>query len=64
MKSSLLEKYLYKAPELTLIQAKVDKELHRQAKNYINKNDLTWNELITACLKWLIDQDSPPRKSS
>lgn len=52
MKSSV-QKYLLKPepPELTLVQAKVPKDLHQEIKHYLHKNHLNWNEFITACLK-------------
>ncbi len=59
MKSSLL-KHLPPRPEtpkLTLIQARVESNLHQEIKKYLNKNSLNWNEFITACLKWFQENE-------
>lgn len=56
------EKYLpeRKGNKTVLIQAKIDEDLHAEAKALIDKEGWTWNETLTGLLAKLID-DSKKR---
>jgi len=44
-------------PDLVLIQAKIDKDLHGKAKVKMDAKNLTWNDVMTAALKMLVAEN-------
>lgn len=51
--------YLPKKQQITLVQARVATSVVGPVKEYMDKNDMGWSELITACLKKFMDEVNP-----
>lgn len=45
-----------KEAQRVLIQAKVSQDLHQEVKNKMEKDNITWQELIVASLKRYLDE--------
>jgi len=57
MKKTTLDDYLPKKDaNKILIQAKVSSDLHALAKAAMDKDDITWQDLIVASLKRYLDE--------
>ena len=57
------EKYLpeKKQNKTTLIQAKIDSELHADVKALLDKEGWTWNEVLIGLLSKLVDDSKQKR---
>lgn len=50
------EKYLPEKPgDRTLIQAKIDSKLHGNVKSVLDRENLTWHDLLTGLLQKFVD---------
>lgn len=56
---SSINDYLPEKPNnVSLVQAKVPKELRKKVKSLLKKRGLTWNDLIVAAMKQLLAEES------
>ena len=52
-----MERMSTKEKELSLVQGRVPIEIATEVRKILKKKHLTWNDLITACLKYYLDQN-------
>jgi hypothetical protein len=51
-----LKDYLPKKTEVTLVQARIPKDLADRMKPFLNKNELSWSDFLIASVKKFIDE--------
>lgn len=52
-----IQEYLPKKKELYLVQARIPKELAEKVTSFMEKNDLSWSDVVKACFEKLVDEN-------
>lgn len=55
MKSNAIIDLIPKKKKKTLVQVKIDDDLYKSVKDIMKSKNMTWTQLITACLKFFVD---------
>lgn len=51
-----IQDYLPHKEHYTFIQGRVPSEITKEAKQIMEKNNLSWSDVLTACIKKFIDE--------